>query len=73
MSTSRDAVTIAAIVALGVCVLAAVISLAVVAIFTDRDLAYAEGLTAGGVLVIAALGGLIVRRYGVQRRNGDDS
>lgn len=67
-----DAVTIVAIVTLGVVVLAAIVSLCIVALNTNRDLKVAESLTGGAVLLIAALGGLIVHRATLSRRDRDD-
>lgn len=60
-----DRVKIAAMVVLGVVVLAAIVGLTLASLFTDRDLRYAEKLTAGGVLLIGLLGGLVM-----WRRNG---
>ena len=64
--------TVVAIAALTVVVLAAIAAMTVVAVLTDRDLRVAEGLTAGAVLAIAVLGGLVVHRVGdLARHDGD--
>lgn len=57
--TEQDAtiVKVAAIVTLGVILLAAVIGLTLVAVTTDRDLFRAEALTFAGVVLLAAIGG----------------
>ena len=55
-------IKIVTIICLTVIVCVALAGITLAALFTDRNLHYAEGLSAGGVLVIALLGGLTWNR-----------
>ena len=61
---------------LGLVLVAAIIGMTVVAVTTDRDLRRAETLTFGGVVLLAALGGVswwqLRKRWRIRfERNGD--
>jgi hypothetical protein len=73
MTNSKDRVSIVAIVTLGVVIIVAIVGITLAAIFTKRDLTLVEGMVAGGVLLIALLGGLVIRyaRNAEVRRNGN--
>jgi hypothetical protein len=64
---------------LTIIVLVALVGLTVVAVATDRDVRYAEGLTFGGVLIIAIMGGFSVHtlrrrhRWRLERAEVDDT
>jgi threonine/homoserine/homoserine lactone efflux protein len=73
MSDHNSAPTIAAIIVLGIIMVTAIIGITFAAVLTNRDLKLVEGLTFLGVLFIAFLGGLIIRRTTiVGREKGED-
>lgn len=56
------------IVCLSVVCVVAIIGITVAAVTTDRNLIWAEGMTFGGVLLVAVIGGATLWR----RKDGDD-
>lgn len=58
-----DLVVVVAVIVLGAIVMTSITGITIVAVATDRDVTFAEQLAAGAVLLIALLGGLIVRRW----------
>jgi len=66
VSDEPASVKIAALICLTVVVCFAIAGLTAAALTTDRDLAYAEGLTFGGAVFLALLGG--VSFVGLRRR-----
>jgi hypothetical protein len=71
-------VRIVTIVCLTVIVVAALIGITVVAVRTDRDVHYAEGLSFAAAVLIAVIGGFTLRglrhhrRWRIERENGAD-
>jgi membrane protein YdbS with pleckstrin-like domain len=56
----RIILKVVTIITIGVVVLASILALTVVALFTDRDLKRAEYLTAGAILLLASIGGVTI-------------
>lgn len=60
-------VRVVTIIVLGVLILAAIVGLTITAVMTDRNVARPEALTFGGVVLVAALGGVsssaLLRRH----------
>jgi hypothetical protein len=59
-------VRIVTIICLTALVLTSIVGITITAIFTDRDLRYAEGLTFAGAVMVAVIGGFTLR--GMRRR-----
>ena len=72
-------VQIVTIICLTIIISISIIGITVTAIFTDRNVHYAEGLSFAGAVLIAVIGGFTIRHVRRRRRwkiereeNGDD-
>lgn len=77
--TDETVIRLVTVIVLGVVLVAAVVMVGIVAVLTDRDATGAGLLTAGGVILVAALGGVAWRQVLPRHRwrvhldhNGDD-
>lgn len=61
-------VRIITIICLTSLIFTALVGITMTAIFTDRNVHYAEGLSFGGAIIIATLGGFTIRQLRRHRR-----